>query len=516
MTQVKTQEQCNVVERNGQLVIALDVEKIIPENAPVRLADAQLEELDYRKLYEAYSPIGRNPATDPRVMFKVLAYTAEELHIYSDRQIEDACRNRVDVIWLLGDEPVPDHSTIARFKQRCAEEIEDLFYQYVRLLETKGETDHEVVFIDGTKLESRAGKYTFCWRGTVEKNLSKVKETVYGLTGLKSLQGLRKRLTNTKPAVYVSGKGRHKTQEQRDWERLDELRERWEQYAEALEIMGPDRNSYSKTDPDATFMRMKEDRMRNGQLKPGYNVQLAVNSEYITGIEAFSDRTDYGTLEPFLKELKKKHKKKYKKVTADAGYESLDNYLYLEENGQMSFIKPQDHDQRKTTKYRSQIGRMENMTYDEETDTYTCATGRTLSLYRESKDKYSKHDVTVSHYRCEDCTGCARRGECCKAKETDKPKEIRVRKQYKEKRAISEANISTEEGIYLRLCRSIQVEGAFGLLKYDFSFRRFFTRGKKNVRTELFLLALGFDLKKYWKKREAGRLQTHLSDLNTA
>ena len=146
---------------------------MIPENAPVRLADAQLEELDYRRLYEAYSPRGRNPATDPRVMFKVLAYASEELHLYSNRRIEDACRNRVDVIWLLGDEPVPDHSTIARFKQRCAAEIEDLFYQYVRLLEKQGETDHEVVFIDGTKLESRAGRYTFCWRGTVEKNLSR-------------------------------------------------------------------------------------------------------------------------------------------------------------------------------------------------------------------------------------------------------------------------------------------------------------------------------------------------------
>ena len=221
-------------------------------------------------------------------------------------------------------------------------------------------------------------------------------------------------------------------------------------------------------------------------------------------------------MEPFLKQLKKKHKKKYKKVTADAGYESLDNYLYLEENGQMSFIKPQDHDQRKTKKYRSQIGRMENMAYDEETDTYTCAMGKKLYLYRESKDKYSKHDVTVSHYRCEDCTDCPRREECCKAKDADKPKEIRVRKQYKEKRAISEANINTEEGLCLRLCRSIQVEGAFGILKNDFGFRRFLTRGKKNVRTELFLLALGFNLKKYWKKRETGRLQTHFSGLNTA
>ena len=316
--------------------------------------------------------------------------------------------------------------------------------------------------------------------------------------------------------MFVSGKGKHKTQEQRDWERLEDLRERWEKYAEALEIMGEDRNSYSKTDPDATFMRMKDDHMRNGQLKPGYNVQIAVNSEYITGIEVFSNRTDYGTLEPFLNQLKKQHRKKYKKVTADAGYESLDNYLYLEENGQLSFIKPQNHDQVKTKKFRSQIGRMENMAYDEETDTYTCAMGKTLSLYRESNDKYSKHDVTVSHYRCEDCFGCPRRSECCKAKDENKPKEIRVRKQYKAKRAISEANITTEEGIYLRICRSIQVEGAFGLLKNDFGFRRFLTRGKRNVRTELFILALGFNLKKLWKKREANRLQTHLSTLNTA
>jgi len=195
-----TNEECNIVERNGQLVIALNVEKMIPENAPVRLADAQLEELDYRRLYKAYSPRGRNPATDPRVMFKVLAYAAEELHLYSNRRIEDACRNRVDVIWLLGDEPVPDHSTIARFKQRCAAEIEDLFYQYVLLLEKLGETDHEVVFIDGTKLESRAGRYTFCWRGTVEKNLSRLKETVYALTGLTTLRGLQKRQQRTNPS----------------------------------------------------------------------------------------------------------------------------------------------------------------------------------------------------------------------------------------------------------------------------------------------------------------------------
>ena len=515
MTQNITTTEYNVVERNGQLKVTLNTEKIIPEDAPVRLTDAQLEKLDYRRLYSAFSSKGRNPVTDPRVLFKVLAY-ANQIHIYSNRQIVDACENRIDMIWLLDGEPVPDQSTIARFKQRCASEIEDLFYQYTRLLEEQGETDHEAVFIDGTKIESRAGRYTFCWRGSVEKNLEKVKQAVLAKTGLKTLLGLRKRLQNTKPAELVSGKGKHKSREQREWEELESLRERWERYAEDLEIMGERRNSYSKTDPDATFMRMKEDHMRNGQLKPAYNVQIAVNSEYITGIEVFSNRTDYGTMEPFLRQLKKKHGKKYKKVTADAGYESLDNYLYLEENGQISFIKPQIHDTKETKKYRSQIGRAENMTYDADADTYICAMGKKLVMYRESKDRHSKHDVVVSHYRCENCAGCPRRAECCKAADWDKPKELRIRKQYEQKRAISEANIMTDEGILLRLCRSIQVEGAFGLLKNDFGFRRFLTRGKRNVRTELFLLGMGFNLKKLWKKRQAGRLKTHLSVLDSA
>ena len=497
MKQNTTNSEYNVVERNGQLKFTLNTEIIIPEDAPVRLTDAQLEELDYRKLYEAYSSKGRNPVTDPRVLFKVLAY-ANQIRIYSDRQIEDACRNRIDMMWLLNGESVPDHSTIARFKQRCASQIEDLFYQYVRLLEKKGETDHDVVFIDGTKMESRAGRYTFCWRGSIEKGLAKVKNAVQERTGIKTLTGFQKRQQRTKP------------------EELESLRRRWESYADALEIMGEERNSYSKTDTDATFMRMKEDHMRNGQLKPAYNVQIAVNSEYITGLEVFSNRTDYGTLEPFLRQMKKKHGKKYKKVTTDAGYESLDNYLYLEENGQICFIKPQNHDIKETKKYRSQIGRAENMTYNEEDDSYTCAIGRKLFMYRESKDKYSKHDVVVSHYRCEDCTNCPRRKECCSADDPNKAKELRVRKQYTEKRANAEKNISTEEGVFLRICRSIQVEGAFGLLKNDFGFRRFLTRGKRNVRTELFLLGMGFNLKKIWKKLQANRLQTHLSTLSTA
>lgn len=126
-----------------------------------------------------------------------------------------------------------------------------------------------------------------------------------------------------------------------------DLVNRWKKYVHALEIMGEGRNSYSKTDESATFMRLKEDHMHNGQLKPAYNVQIAVNNEYITGIDAFSDRNDVKTLSPFLHTLELNHQARYEEVTADAGYESLENYLYLDSTGQTCFIKSTNYEQQK-------------------------------------------------------------------------------------------------------------------------------------------------------------------------
>ena len=512
----KTQDQCTVRERNGQLVFAVNSEILLPENAPVRLTSAQLEGLDYRELYRAYSPKGRKSKVDPRVLFKVVAY-GYQCGIWSSRKLEEACRYRVDFMWLLEEEPVPDHATLARFRKRCANVIEGLCYQYVQLLENQGETDHETVFIDGTKIESCAGRYTFCWRGSVEKKLQKVQEKVKALTELDSLEDLELLLAKSEADIdFVSGKGRRKSEEQRQWETLDGLRQHWKECEESLHIMGDDRNSYAKTDPDATFMRMKEDHMRNGQLKPAYNVQIAVNSEYITGLEVFSNRTDFGTLVPFLSRMQMMHRAKYKEVTADAGYESLENYLFLEQNGHTSFIKPTNYEAKKTAKYRKQIGRIENMRYDAEEDVFLCAEGRRLSLRRESTELKNGQYITTAWYRCEDCRNCPQREACCKAKDPAQPKELILRKTFWEKRAVSQENITSERGIYLRMCRSIQVEGAFALLKNDFGFRRFLTRGRANVRTEFFFLSIAFNLKKLWMKRENGRLQTHLSDIQAA
>ena len=129
------QNQCNVYERNGQLVFTLNSEIVLPKDAPVRLLSAQLEELDYEKLYRAYSPKGRKSAADPRVLFKVLVH-GYLCGIYSSRKLEEACRYRVDFMWLLEDSKAPDHATLARLRTgRCREVVEDLFYQFVNRLD---------------------------------------------------------------------------------------------------------------------------------------------------------------------------------------------------------------------------------------------------------------------------------------------------------------------------------------------------------------------------------------------
>ena len=225
---------------------------MIPEDAPVRLLNAQLEELEYGKLYEAYSSKGRKSAADPRVLFKVLVH-GYLCGIYSSRKLEEACRYRIDFKWLLEDQKAPDHSTLARFRTgRCRGVVEDLFYQFVHKLESMGETDHKAVFIDGTKLESCAGRYTFVWRKTVEKQLAQVKEKLRSMTGLSDSEAVRRKLEKEAETIqFVEGKGKRKSQAQRDWEAQKGLLERWERYEEMRATLGEGRNSYSKTDPDA-------------------------------------------------------------------------------------------------------------------------------------------------------------------------------------------------------------------------------------------------------------------------
>lgn len=529
------QQQKNYTKfhRNYQLVIPFNYEILIPEDDSVRLLSYTLEGLNYESLYRAYSSIGRKSAVEPKILFKILTY-AYMNNIYSSRKIETACRRDINFMWLLEGSKAPDHTTIARFrKDYLADALEDLFYQLVLGLNEIGEINFENIFVDGTKIEANANKYTFVWKKSINKNEDKMflkiqkfieeynefyalnikidKSTL--LDELQKILNYLKEKKESEKVEFVYGIGKRKTRLQKFTEEAQDFYDRQVKYDFSNNTF-EDRNSYSKTDTDATFMHMKEDHMRNSQLKPGYNVQIGIESEYVVGVDVFSNRSDIGTLIPFLSGMEDKLKTRHQNVIADSGYESEENYLYLENHEQTIYIKPQTYEKWKKRSFKNDISKRENMIYDSVKDEYTCHNEKQLKsvgTFQKTSASGYKSEVTV--YECEDCGECKIKSKCTKAQGN---RRMQVSKKFVAKRQISYENITSEKGILLRVNRSIQVEGAFGVLKEDYNFKRFLTRGKNSVKNEFVLLCFGYNINKLHAKIQNERCQQSLHEIKTA
>ena len=522
-----------------QLKLPLNLECIIPENDSVRLLSQFVEEMNLTDLYSTYERIPEN--TLPRRMLKIVLYSYMNGD-FSSRSMQRNCQRDINFMYLLEGSTAPDHATFARFRTLhfapCAAAI---MAEMTNFLHEIGEISGEAIFIDGTKIEACANKYTFVWKKAVSKNLGKLLDKLacfvaeceesYGLriiyhnqVKMKHVKKLRKKLYALKESegiVFVHGTGKRKSPLQKSIETLEEYLEKLKEYTQKLYICG-ERNSYSKTDHDATFMRMKEDAMGNGQLKAGYNLQHGVDSEYITWLSIGPQATDTTTLIPFLKDMQEHLSFKYQKIVADAGYESEENYLYIEKNEQLAFIKPANYEISKTRKYQNDIGRIENMEYDTEADCYTCKNGKRLTVTGVKKEKTKigyQREKTL--YSCEDCSGCPYKSECikgnnCKTPLEERTKHLQVSKRFNEYRQKDLERILSEEGCQLRMNRSIQAEGSFGELKQDMGFRRFLCRGTQNVLAESVLLAMAHNLNKLHRKIQDERTGSHLFKLKKA
>ena len=523
---------------NGfQLVMPLDCEVKIEKNAPVRLLNAVMERMDYSKLYAAYSRLGRIEYS-PKILLKIMVYGYMRRQI-SSRALEACCRENVHFMYLLEGQPAPDHNTINRFRKNILtqEAGQDILRQLVFLLHESGLLSLEAAFIDGTKIEANANKYSFVWKKATVKKTDKLLKKIHEelptklkdvsirfhvpeKIAVRQLKKLRKRIHERIKAEgieFVSGKGKRKTPLQR----LSEQVERWiaqlKQYTNDIYICG-NRNSYSKTDHDATFMHMKEDHMRNGQLKPGYNVNVATCSEFIIGSYISSDRNDVHTLIPFMEQLRKNCEgKNIGSVVVDSGYESEENYCWFEAHPETElYVKPSNHEAAKHKKYRTDISRRENMAYDKQADAYTCANGKLLPKTREKKTHTALGlEITTSVYECSECDGCPLKEKCIRACGSKKPLEERhkvlyVSKRFAEQREAMEAKLSSPKGRLLRVNRSIQAEGNFAYVKQDLDFRRFLLRGNAKVAAEWLLFSLALNILRLHHKIQNRRLGSSL------
>lgn len=533
----KLQTDYTAYQRSYQLKLPIELNIIIPANDRVMLLSQFVDEMDLTDLYETYSRLRENQAS-PRIMLKLVLYAYLE-GIYSSRAMEKACRRDINFMYLLESYPVPDHSTFARFRTehfaKCATKIMSYVTNYLYSID---ELSGKEIFIDGTKIEANANKYTFVWKRAVTKNFSRLMEKSVALAqecvatyALKPVHGGKVKLKHLKRIkkdiaalckerhiVFVHGSGKRKTQLQRHFEELKGCIDKFKEYIKKLHTCG-ERNSYSKTDNDATFMRLKEDAMLNGQLKPAYNLQLGVDSGYISWLMLSAKPTDTSTLRPFLTGMHKNLDFRYSTVVADAGYESEENYSYIEDEGMTAMIKPADYEISKTRRYRNDISRRENMAYDKENDRYTCKAGN----YLEARSTYIKKTASgysrkVTVYQCDKCKGCQFKSECIKGRNWKTPedgrfKKLNVSRKFEEQRRRCLERIVSEESCMLRMNRSIYAEGAFAVMKEDRNFRRFLTRGNLKVTAECILMAVSQNIAQLHRRIQTGKTGHHLYGL---
>ena len=500
------------------------IDKDIAEDDPVRLLDALVDNLMLDNVYKLYKPSGRKPY-HPQMMLKVILY-AYMNNIYSCRRIESLLKRDIHFIYLAGYEQ-PDFITINRFRNRVKKEINNIFTQVVLILAAKGLISLDVEYIDGTKIESKANKYTFVWKRTVEKNRAKLQEQIRTLLlqvddviaqdnaakteGVEFTAALLDEISKELNKSLESAP-EPKTKEEKQAVRtkkkqlkeLEKKRNKLQEYDQHLEVMG-ERNSYSKTDPDATFMHMKEDAMRNGQTKPGYNLQIATENQFITDFALYANRTDTLTLPSFLESFKSRYHRYTKTVVADSGYGSEENYMFMDVHNMEAYVKYNYFHKEQRLRYTPNPFSPASLYYNKEQDFYVCPMGQHMKRIGMKRSLTSNGFVTYSvRYQAERCDGCPLRGSCFKARGN---RIIEVNHQLQHYKQKARELLTSEEGIKHRGRRCIEPEAVFGQTKYNKAYKRFRHFGKDKVNMDFAFFAIAFNIGKMCKKNNLKELK---------
>lgn len=499
---------------NQMVLFPQRIDENIAENDPVRVVDAVVESLNLEDFKKLYRERGRSPY-NPKMLLKVVIY-AYMNNIYSCRKIEKQMLRDIHFIWLAGYNK-PDFITINRFRNRVKNEINNIFTQLVLILAEKGFVSLDVEYIDGTKIESKANKYTFVWRKTVEKNRAKLMDKIRVLltqideaiaqenaaeqdkveftpSQLTEIIDELKQSLEQAPEPKDKGQKKRHRERKKQIKELEAQRNKLDEYDSRLEQIG-DRNSMSKTDPDATFMRMKEDAMNNGQTKPGYNLQISAENQFITDFMLFPNPTDTLTLIPFFNSFLDRYRHLPSTAVADSGYGSEENYRFMDEAGMEAYVKYNYFHKEQRMHYRPNPFHHESFHYNAKEDYYVCPMGQHMTRIGTSHSKTaSGYRSENARYQAQNCKGCPLRCMCYKAKGARRIIEVNHRfNEYKRK---ARELLTSDEGLKHRGRRCIEPEAVFGQMKFNMAYRRFRHFGKDKVKMDFAFFAIAFNLKK--------------------
>lgn len=507
-----------------QLKLPLEIEKIIKISDPVYTFSEVMEHIDIRKYLAVKESRTGRKKYDSEILLKVILFAFMEHGYVSVREIEKLCNTDIRFMWLLQEKEAPSHMTIANFMNNSlCDSIENILSEINRYIFEKEKVDLEHIYIDGTKITANANKYSWVWKKSCVKNrdktFQKISLLLEEINNSLVLQGVKFdvrteyaieymdqiirqyiHLTGINPDKLVRGRGHHKSTEQRNYDKLVEYTDKLKKYAKHICICGERRNSYSKTDNDATFMRMKKDYMGNDQLLPGYNIQLGICDEYIAVFDVKQYASDMDCFIPLMEKFKELHGFYPKYPVADAGYGSFNNYLYCEEHGMEKYMKfTMFAKESKDKKYHSDPYRAVNFPINENGKP-VCPNGKEFHYLYTRHIRGNKYGRTEEMYQCEDCTDCALKENCCKCAGN---RIVSINEELTGFHKEVLQNLNSTKGALLRMNRSIQAEGAFGTIKWNRAYTRARRRGLKGIILEISMISCGFNLHKYHLKKQS-------------
>jgi len=491
-------------------LLPLDLNELIAGDHPVRTINAVLDKVDITSIVKSYKA-GGTSCYHPRMLLKVLVY-AYVSNIYSSRKIEEALQQNIHFMWLAGLQR-PDHNTINRFRgERLQKTLKPIFNQVVLMLCEEGLLNIRDLYTDGTKIEANANRYTFVWGRAIKTSRERIATQLDELW--QYARGVAaSEMDDTDPTRFkkissetvsqtidqINAALKDKPVDPKVRGKLNYAKKQWpsalHKYDHQEKIMGPHRSSFSKTDTDATFMRMKEDHMRNGQLKPAYNVQISTNQQFIAHYSLHQNTNDTGTLQSHLAAHLKDLKVKPCSVTADAGYGSEENYQWLEKKKITAYVKHNqfDRSRHKATREKRAFS-ADAFCYDATKDQYRCPSGKVMkNVGARQRTTTTGYQQSMTIYRTKKCAGCPLQSRCNEGKTM---RTIEVNHNLRRLKQQADKRLQTKKGIEKRKQRCHDVEPVFAAIKHNHHFKRFMLRGLEKVQIETGLLALAHNLRK--------------------
>ena len=497
----------------NQTTLPLELACVLPQDHIVFTIEKVVNALDDSHFHAFYHVFGR-PSYHPKMLLATLLFAYSQ-GIFSGRKIEKMMIENIAMQYLTG-QLLVSYRTINRFRVAAGMEdlIRDLFIDLNLRLKMEELVTLDCLFIDGTKIEANANKYSFVWKKATEKFSTKLQEQiqVYFQEEITPLIHQAIRLDEEEPIsseqllefaqvleeeleklsqdieeTPVKGTDERKNQRRKLKKVLRKVKddfsvraEKYESYQETFD----GRNSFSKTDPDATFMRMKEDHMKNGQLKAAYNLQIATENQFVLHYDVFSNPTDTRTLLPFLES----YPHELKRVVADAGYGSEENLLTLDRMGVDHLIKYSLFDKEQKKKHKESDRNLDNWTYDGTADSYTHPEGWVYQF------DHLKHNHTT--------TGFKQEIRVYKAEQPDlaPQKGLYVNERYQLLKAKESQTLLSDEGSHIFAQRKIDVEPVFGQIKACLGYKRCNLRGRRQVKIDMGFVLMANNLLKYNKR----------------